>query len=218
MAEAMAVGDIMLVKLYCQHLAQVSINNFHFLVSAVGLPPATDADLATSFDGIMGPLIRNLIVNPATYRGVGAQKIWPLPVALTQYNNNSFGGGTTGPNAVPEQVAGVLSWGTAKAGRAYRGRIYLPFPPASDVLADGTPSAAYATNAGLVGSFYAGGSYTVTEGGRTAVLDAVIWHRKAGKTGIPAAHTYDAIVNYHVGGFGTQRRRGAYGRLNTSPI
>lgn len=137
----------------------------------------------------------------------------PLPGIVTD-----GGACTGGAGALPQQVSGIIKSNTSVAGRAYRGRIYVPFPYAASVDTDFTPLAAYVVKIGnLAASWITGQNVTPTA--TTYQFIPVIWHRKAGKSGTPAANTFDPIVGT-IGEkmWATQRRRGDFGRLNQNAI
>lgn len=100
--------------------------------------------------------------------------------------------GTATTEMLPFQVALAVSWKTALATRAGRGRIYLP-PLAAGTVDDGRPSAATVTAV-------VGGANAFWAALNTAGLQLVIRHK--------GPHTSTAVSGGNVGNvFDTQRRR-----------
>jgi hypothetical protein len=126
---------------------------------------------------------------------------------------------TGGATPVPTQVSGIIQALTLKAGRAYRGRIFVPFPWIAAVDTDQTPTAAYVTALNTWANTVGMVNQLLTVGGNVYQLVPVIWHRHAGKTGIPLARTYDIMTEANARKeWGTQRKRGDLGRLNVNFI
>lgn len=55
-----------------------------------------------------------------------ARAVWPDTHQVAEEAVSSGGGGMLTGDAGPNQVAAIITWRTALAGRAYRGRTYLP--------------------------------------------------------------------------------------------
>lgn len=107
-----------------------------------------------------------------------------------------------------QQVSGIITWYTDLGGPQYRGRSYVPFPSLDTVDVDGLPTVTYNTQlATLAASIFS--ITTVGVGGATITIKPIIYHR--------ATNTDATITDYRVRGlFATQKRRGNYGRLNSS--
>jgi hypothetical protein len=99
---------------------------------------------------------------------------------------------------------------TAYAGRAYRGRIYVPFPTTAYFGPLGEMATAYVT-AQIAYANAISGFNTATVSGRTATFNLIIWHRG------PRNFTYVASSFIHAM-IATQRRRGDYGKSRQPPI
>jgi hypothetical protein len=198
---------------------QVGINVMHWLVSTLTGVGVTQGDIAADLDAAAAPLYKLLLANPTSYRGVMVQKIWPAPRQLAEVSIGNAGVGTAGALQAPTQVAGVLKFTTAKAGRAFRGRIFVPFLSTSSLTAGGNQAAGYFTDLNNLGTMLTT-PRLVTVGGNATPISPVVWHAK--NFGKPPAgiHTYDPILLATPSTLlGTQRRRGNYGRVNaSSPI
>jgi len=210
MATPLAPGMILRASVWCTIQNQASVNSFYYRVVAVGAPPATDKDFSDNFDSVVAADYKALLNAIATYKGVVAQIIWPPPIAADVTTTASAGAGTAPASAMALQTSGIISWYTAFAGRKQRGRTYVPFPSTSDNQATGAPSASYVTRLTALATA-SEALVSILSGGRTATILPVIWHRDT--------HTTDDIkVFFARGVWATQRRRGAYGRGNVSPI
>jgi hypothetical protein len=198
---------------------QAAVNTEHYLVASVGATPATDLDVATTLDSIVENEYKVLMTGIAEYRGVQAQILNTIPPYLAfyaeQFTIANAGAGTAGTVALPGQVCGIGSYQTLQAGRAFRGRVYIPFPDVADDNGGGSPTNSYITRLNLLVSSLSVG-LSVAVAGRTATLVRVLLHRKnkAGTTPTPTP-----ILSFETTqGWATQRRRGSFGRQNRSPI
>jgi hypothetical protein len=118
--------------------------------------------------------------------------------------------GTAAGNPIPNQVSGIITKTTAFAGRANRGRTYVPFPAASFNLApNDTPTAAYVALLDALGIVLFA-PMALTLGADTVNVTPVLFHRRTGFN--------TPITNFRSRQlWATQRRRGNYGTANTLP-
>src|SRR5437879_6243831 len=82
MSYVLALNDIVQVTIVCGDAAQVSEEIVNYKVTVTVGPGITDQQAATALDATYAPLMKALINNNATYRGVGVQKNFPLPRTL----------------------------------------------------------------------------------------------------------------------------------------
>jgi hypothetical protein len=210
MATVLAPTNLLRCSMWCSEAGQASVSSFYYLVVTVGGVPATDQDVGDTLATNAGALLRACINNNATFNGIVTQKIIPPPLTVDVFSTANAGAGSGGTPALPKQVTGLVSWYTALAGRAKRGRTYMPFPAVPADLGDGTPTAAYQTAVSTFANAVKGLT-AIAIGGRTATLALILYHRQL--------TTYDVITALLVRNqWATQRRRGAYGRPNISPI
>lgn len=211
-----AVGDIYSAKVVCRNTASafnpiVSINVLHYDVIAVTGAGKFDQDIADRIDLELGaPYIAYLSADSG-YRGVIVQKIFPLPIGLPISSTVSQGPGTraTG-DTLPGQICGVITKRTAGAGRAKRGRVYVPFPGEDDST-DGQPNAGYLTALnGLLTPLV--NTLVVGAGADTVTIQPVIFHRAVPGTPDPIVLTQSRQY------FATQRRRGEVNGPDVSPL
>jgi hypothetical protein len=219
MTVRLLVNDLVKVSIWCTDAEQASVNRLWYLITSVGAPAATDADMATELDvGFLDTAIPPMLNNNALYNGVQCQ-IYRNPgpgqtIFRAQFSIAGSAAGTGGALALPRQSAGITRWLTPQAGRAYRGRSYWPFPSTAHDVGNGNPTSAYSA---LVTTL-SNGLFTFTNitGSGTALCDLVLMHKK-NKAGVtpPPTVMQGALVE---GRWATQRRRGSFGRPNISPI
>lgn len=210
MPTALLNGDILEHRVWCSDGVQAAVNVRHYEVSSVVGGAVTDQDVATYMDGQLSPLYGALINNHATYNGVQLTKIFPNPPAVPVSSTVGSGVGVGGADALPLQVAGLLSLKTGFSGRAYRGRLYIPFPSQSGCNTQGGQGIGYQTAAVNLALAYTAAP-TITVGASSLKISPVIWHRST------ATRTLVTSVGASPR-WATQRRRGDYGRPNSSPI
>lgn len=203
-------GDIYRANIYTTFSSQTALVTSHWYVSATAGTGATDAQIADAMNNAWHAAFKALIASAASYRGVSVQKIVPAPVAVLVYSTLNQGVGTVIGDALPRQVAGLIGLRTALAGRAYRGRNYIPFPGEADNDAGNFATAGYVTRlttlaTAMTANVAAGG------GGNTNTLKRIIFHSSS-NTGT------DVTQATVTGNWATQRRRGSFGRANNSPI
>lgn len=221
MPTLLAVGQYVQLRVWCtQTLArQASVNSAWYVVSAVGASPALDTDFATQMDSTVGPAMKAIINVGAVYNGCQAiihSQIPPYPaLAVPAQATANAGAGTAGPTPCPFQTCGILRFQTDRPGPSGRGRWYLPFPSTLDQDINGFPTAAYITDALALGG-EVGVGISVSASGRTAVLVRALVHGK-NKLGVYPAPS--PVVDFTIDPvWGTQKRRGSFGRTNVSPI
>lgn len=205
----LANNDIYQARFFVTLQTQTAIMVRHYkirLADGNGTDDLLAASLAVSFPAS----IKAVLSNQATYRGVGVQRLSPIPKTVEVYNTSGAGVGDQASPPLPKQVAGVINFKTQYAGRSYRGRVYVPFPAIADSDTDTTPTAAYTTRLNLLAiSFNAVRTIPVGVGPTEAV--PVVYSRKFG-TGEPVT-----LATFR-DKWGTQRRRGDFGQSNPSPI
>ncbi len=221
MANQLTNGALVQLRVWARNdsTPQASVNSLWYFVSAVGSNPATDQDFADQMDAAVAPVYKPIIAGNSEYRGVQAiihSAIFPYPSLFPPAQTSANAGtGTGGTQPLPSQTAGILRFLTNRAGPSGRGRIFLPFPPVDLSDPGGSPLPAYIT-AGLAVGAELGVGISVAIGGRSAVLLRVIVHGENKLGVVPSPTPVDDFVMDL--GWGTQRRRGFYGRPNISPV
>jgi hypothetical protein len=220
MPVTLAVDDLLRVRFYCTAGDQASVNTMFWKVVATSGAPTTDLNAADEFDFFMGPFYKALMPASAQYDGCTVQVVRKPPMT-PQVGRASAGVGTDGTIAMPRQVSSLVSYLTANAGRRYRGRSYLPFPPVDAAQTDGQMTTAYKLKVAQWSAQWA--SITGLDNSLTAptgfvtVVQVVPHFLKKGQVGPEEPPT--TVTNVKPGElFATQRRRGSFGRQNTSPV
>jgi hypothetical protein len=219
-ANALAVGDILEVITVIATLDQIGEIVWHAQVSALVAGTPTDFSVAFYVDAQLQAHWKPILSNQCTYRGVSCRILNRIPTLAANYQNANAGLGTAVGFSLPKQTCGLIKWTTGNAGRAFRGRSYIPFPPATFDGADGTPTGPYlAALTANQGPFWGSGPVNVTEGGNIGTIVPGIYHRKAALVPPPLARTITPISNFVVRPlWATQRRRGDEGRKNLAPF
>jgi hypothetical protein len=215
MAQTLQLGDIIQVDVACFSNGQLGLNRSHWKVTTFSGTGATDQDCANILDANFSTAYRNLLGNNASYYGVKVTRIVPLPPTAPVTSTANQGLGVVLSPSLPQQVSGVITMGTAFAGRAFRGRVYVPFPPTSmnDAVLD-VPIAAYKPLLDALGALYRG-DFLVGTAPNQITIDSVLVHR-ANKAGVTPPPTTILTSRSNLK-WGTQRRRGNYGRPNVFP-
>jgi hypothetical protein len=222
MTAALTAGDYVRARLWTQFAAekQAAVNTAWYVVSSVGASPSTDSDLAAYLDGNAGPIMLTMLPSLVDYRGVQVtinQTTYPYKQKLLPVVGNAFAGaGTSGSQPLPTQTAGLLRFQSPNAGPGGRGRWYIPFPPANANSGGGSPTAAYQVLMDNLAGIVATG-IALSFGGRTATLVRVLVHSPPkGGGATPGPSPITSFQSSEL--WATQKRRGAYGRTNVSPI
>ena len=206
------IGDVYEALVVCVMQEQTSINTLHLsVVDHIGTG-ATDLDIAKQVDAIMGPVMKPLICSNAEYHGSSVRKVSPLPLGALISWQGQKGMGTAFATPMPRQVTGVITWKTALAGRSFRGRFYAPFATTQDINTGpkADPTAAYTAKLTAVGNALMPG-FVAGVGGNTNSFKLVVWSKK-----LRVATPVSTFVSQGI--FGTQRKRGGYGRPNLPPF
>jgi len=203
-----AVGDVYQVKLYSLLGQQAGINVLHYSVTTLGGTGASDFEIGQAMAAALPTTYKALLSASASYRGLGIRKILPT-LSIETYNVTAQGAGGVAGEALPKQISGLITLRTTVPGRAFRGRVYVPFPGEGDNDTDQTPTAGYITR---LGNFAGTLITTVTAGGANSnQLRLGVFHRVGGA--ITVCNDTTARDRW-----ATQRRRGDYGRTNILPI
>lgn len=206
----MAVNDILKVAHFNTFSPQTAVTVRHFRVSAEIAGGATYLEIANAIKARYDSLWPPIMPVNVTYRGVGVQRIKPLPRLVEVFSTAPTQAGTRTGDPCPSQTCGVITLRTALAGRKFRGRVYVPFPSEFDNNSIGRPTAAYvALLASIANELIA--SVTVVGALGTTTLVPVIYHKSTTLT--------DDVVSHRVRDiWGTQRRRGDFGQPNPPPV
>lgn len=210
-----AVGDIYSCKVVCRAtpavgVVVISLNILHYRVSAIAGTGKGDQDIADAMDLNYAATYKAYLSADAAYRGVIVQKIRPLPLSLAVTSDIGAGPGTAViGDLLPTQVCGMITKQTTGAGRAKRGRIYMPFLGEDDVT-DSQPNVVYLARLAVTLPTFLNG-VLVGAPPDTVQLLPVIFHRVPG-----TSDDLTSVVrrSYSV----TQRRRSLVSGSDVDPF
>jgi uncharacterized membrane protein len=210
MSQDVNLNDVVEVRSFISNAEQVAENVWHVACIAAGTPPLIDLDVGVEFGTLLALAYKSIITSNSNYLGTITRVLNRVPTAAAVKDQTLHGVGTVTPPDAPRQSSGIISWFTAFAGRKYRGRQYIPFPPTSVVQGDGTPGSGYVTVLTNIATALTG-PINISVGARTGTIQLCVYHR--------STKTYTLILGgVGVTKFATQRRRGSYGRPNISPF
>jgi len=176
MAYPLSVNDLVEVKSVQKLGAQQALMVWHYRVTATTGASRTDADLVEAISAAFAPKILACQSQKARLQGFMLQIIKPTRRVEITYVADAGDGGIVG-DALPSQIAGVITLYTLIASRSKRGRKFVPFPGEASSDDIGKPNAGYLANlAALATQFEA--SFTVVDGADTATVDPVVYSRK----------------------------------------
>jgi len=208
MAQALAVNQILKVAMRCTTPTQEAINTIYLKILSLTGTVVTDLDAATTIGNWVAPLYMALMPDEAEFSSVECTIVSPTPY-VTQLYTGAAGAGNHSGSLMSTQTSVVVTKRTPFPGRANRGRMYLPFPPKESASVDGFVTVTYAA---LVGDFLIGmlALNILTNDAETgeATFSWVI----CGPDGSNPVLITD-FTSFTK--FGTQRRRGNYGKTNT---
>lgn len=201
--------DVLRLGCFCHAANQLGINNHHYVVLSVTGLGATLREIAEEREGTLGTLYQNLIADQATWLGVKLSVPYGVPLPAPEVVNDPSPG-NAGTQLLPTQTCGVITWKTDFAGRSNRGRSYIPFPCEGDSDAEDLPSTAYISKLVALGLAIRGQTTITGEDGET-VIEHVL------RRGPPPGTRIITGQRNNVR-WGTQRRRGQYGKVNPAII
>lgn len=207
---AMILGDVIRTRVCCYRSAQLAENILHYVVSAQTGTGAEQSLWPVQLDLALHLAMKAILQNTAEYIGVGAQKIWPLPLERESTTNVNRGYGVQPGSQLPTQVCGLITKLASTAGRGTVGRMYAPFPSDNEIDASGAATTPYVLRLGLVASVLFA-PYIVGTAPNQSTLSPCLYRR--------VTHTVLNFTGYRVARqFATQRSRGAFGKTNPIPF
>lgn len=157
--------------------------------------------------------LKGLIYNGASFVGTSI-RLKPNPDALaTDYRSLGNGVGTAGAVALPTQAAGLTTFTSNVMGKHGEGRNYWPFPAAADNELAGAPTASYVTRISNVAALLLAPLTVSGDPSGTGRVYPILQYT-ATTIGVPATMSGYRAHN----AWATQRKRGAFGRVNQSPF
>lgn len=199
-------NDYAEVKIFCKMQSQASVNVLHFRGENQVAAGVTEQEIADALSPIYAALLKPLLTSVANYAGLQVQKVAPLPEGAPFVSTSGFGIGLAGNAPLPKQTAAVIKKVTALAGRAYRGRMYVPFPDEGDNTTAAIPAPVYITTLGLLATEMQTPRLIVGAAGQLT-LRLQVYNRNI-RVGTPVVKCLPRQQ------WGTQRRRGDFGQAN----
>lgn len=207
------VGDRLQLRVWTQDTDQAAVNTFYFNVFSVTNTPS-DQDVADYFAAQLAAPYAAILANTAFFQGVQVRIDNRLPLPVQADATPTFPvAGTAGAIPMSRQSCGLATWRTDTAGPRGRGRTYWPFPATADTQATDQPTGGYITRVGDITAVFAGiaGFVVITAGANTISLQHQLYSRKY--------HLMEPLVGGSIATkWATLRKRGSYGRQNSSPI
>jgi hypothetical protein len=209
----MPVNDILAVRVEATIAEQTAVNVRTFRVDNETAPVPSFADIAAHFEGIMAPIYKQLMSSAATFNGVAVRKIFPLPSLMEGISDAAAGPGERLAEALPRQTCGLITLRTLFAGRAFRGRVYVPFPGEDENELGGLPNAGYLSVLDTLGAAWIAPRTVVVGAGSIGLVSGIFHRAKVPPS--PIDNTFTPVVAFTTrGGWATQTRRGSFGRPN----
>jgi len=195
---ALAVGDVVEGKIYCAAPGDIGINVRHYKVTNV-TGVVRPQDIVDLYFGYFDTAYANVMPTNCEVNSASLQKIFPLPKEDAAASTVAATPGTIADDLLPRQTCGIITLRTGLAGRKFRGRVYIPFPPENANDGAGQPTPAYLTLLDAIATLH-DDIITFAVGLTTISLVPVVFHRLTG--------TYDQIFTAVTRPrWATQRRR-----------
>jgi len=219
MANFIGLNDVVIARVWCSDEEQASVNTFCYQCTEIAFSDATDDEIATDLDTLLSPLYADILNTSTKYNGVQVYKLNGNLNGTPYQPGVSVAGATFGTVTglgLPRQTCGIISWNTSLTGRRYRGRTYLPFPPSGFDSGQGFPSTPAITAYYNIASAIRNYVLTSMTG---ATMEQQLYHRGRQYSTPPIPGQITPMRAWtNPAKWATQRRRGSYGRANSSPI
>lgn len=206
----LAVDDLIRCKIVTQCDNQAGLMILHFRVTSNDIPVATDlSDVLGTFAGVFAGPMKAVMSERARYAGLTLARnrgIW----TAEYFSAVGQGFGLVAGDTLPKQICGVVSKRVAVAGHGKTGRSYVPFPGEVSNSAIAAPTGAYMTLLSAVKDAIVSQIDYVVAPNRM-VFTPIVYKKLSPGT---SAVVVDGIAR---GVWGTQRRRGDFGRVNLAP-
>lgn len=208
----MAVNDIWSFKITCFGMSQLGEIVLHALETTTLGTGGTVQQGSDSVSTAFATVIKAWMSPTFSYRGVIGQRIFPLANKSNPINSVAGqGAGAAAAGDLPTQLAGLLTFRSNLVGRRGLGRGYVPFPATAQFTGTGAIlSAAGLTALGNIATVLLA-PLTFGTGGNTSTIVFGVYSKKFGQIG-----TIIQVPTH--ASFATQRRRGAFGKVNAQPF
>lgn len=206
---ALAVGDVIRTIFTCGQDGQQGLNIRYWRISAVAGAGLDEGEVANALFLDVFDAYCDLMTTHAEFLGVSVRDVTDPSGLAAVASTSDPEPGTVAGDPLPPQCCGLIKLRTKLAGRANRGRLYVPFPGETDSTVDHVPSDPYLVRL-LVLSTYMTAQHTWGAAGDTVTGIPVIRHADATTTDINGANLRR--------GWATQRRRGFFGAGNPRQV
>lgn len=149
---AIAVGDVFRLVVVTRCRNQNGLMVFYAKVTAKTGADTQVLDVANVVSDGISQIIKGAMSELAFFQGVQASRIFPVATD-TQLGETGAGEGTVAGDCISTQTSGLVKMTTGLAGRANRGRKYVPFPGETDNTVQAKPSDGYLNKLTLLGAF-----------------------------------------------------------------
>lgn len=212
MAFNVVVGGVVRHVAYCTIPGQTSACKRDWqCVSITGASAIGSDDVLATLDGNVASHFKDCMSFRATY--YGSQLYYQTPVGPRPRPSSTTvnqGIGSDAGDLLPTQSCGLIALYTDTLGKTGQGRVYTPFPAQDSIDSTGTPDALFLVDLDAFGIVLTS-AFNVVVGAVTASFVPVLY--------VPGGPPPKPIIRYQVrDAFATQRRRGAFGRLNANPF
>lgn len=188
---------------------QLGVNNLYYRCDAQVGGGAAEQDFINEVDTSFQAAYKAAISVGANYYGVSGRELLPTKSGNVVQNVNA-GAGTVAGNMLPKQVAAVFTKHTPQPGHSGRGRVYIGFQPVAGNTAAAGIAAGQLALLDTLRSIFASGILAIT-GADQSHMQPVLYSKK-----LNAFFTVSSVTKAAI--WGTQRRRGDYGRQNALPF
>lgn len=209
MAYELRAADVIQFSVFCQAGDQTSVNVFNYMVQSVVDPGPSLNDAAARFSDLVVTQYAGCMSPQAQYLGVKASVITSGPPPMPGFKVEHTAGTMTG-DLLPRAVSGLIQWQTDYSGKSYRGRTFVPFPSEAGSTSAGEPSTVYQTAVDDLASAIITMA-DISPGLGSANVYLVLWSRQLNE--FTKIQTASVPLRW-----GTQHRRGDYGRIFVPPV
>lgn len=207
---SLEVGDVIEITVACRtDEGQNQSMVLHYRVAGIEGTGASLQDVLAERDATFGPLLQAMLPEDSSYAGVMGRRVQPNPTQLRK-QNAAAGAGELEEDALPAQIAGLITFISDNAPPRVFSRHYVPSTGEGQNSSSGEPSSGYKTLMGTLALAMTSSFEVESSVGNGVGLDCVIY-RSIG-------NLYWTVTGYRVGSYwATQRRRGE-GNRGDRPI
>ncbi len=203
-------GEAVITRVYCKNYDQIAVNVLHYVREPGVGPAVTSVDYAGVVNSVLSSLYAAVMPTSAEYRGVGVQLLPVGGITPVEYYPAPNPGIVAG-ESLPKQVSGVIALRSTVGGRSGRGRVYVGFPSEADNESAGKPSVSYVQRLQALADALNSPLTVPDINGTGQVFSLHVYSRLL-------AFLADVTQVVARDRWGTQRRRGDFGKINTSPV